>query len=69
MSLMKFRGIFRKEAYVSAFLISGSNLLHSFIAYVKKEFLNDTARQNGSYKYNLYYVMIFEKEELDYRGR
>ena len=48
MGLMKFRSIFREEAYVSAFLISGSNLFHSFIAYGKKEFLKDTVRQNGS---------------------
>ena len=45
---MKFRDVFQKEAYVSAFLISGANLLHSFIAYGKKEFLKDTIQQNGS---------------------
>ena len=48
MSLMKFRDVFQKEAYVSAFLISGANLLHSFIAYGKKEFLKDTIQQNDS---------------------
>ena len=48
MDLMKFRSHSRKEAYVSAFLISGYNLLDSFIAYGKKEFLKDTVRENGS---------------------
>ena len=47
MGLMKFRSIFRKEAYVSAFLISKSNLFHSFITYDRKEFLIDTVRQNS----------------------
>ena len=47
MGLMKFRNIFRKEAYVSAFLISKSNLFHSFITYDRKEFLIDTVRQNS----------------------
>ena len=42
MGLMKFRNIFQKEACVSAFLISESNLFHSFIVYSKKEFLKDT---------------------------
>ena len=42
--LMKFSSIFQKEAYVLAFLMSGSNLFHSFIAYGKKEFLKDTVR-------------------------
>ena len=48
MGLVKFRRIFRKEAYVLAFLISESNLFHSFIAYGEKEFLKDTVWQNGS---------------------
>ena len=48
MGLVKFRNIFRKEGYVSAFLISESNLFHSFIAYGKKEFLKDAVRQNDS---------------------
>ena len=48
MGLIKLRSIFQKEAYVLAFLISESNLFHSFIAYGKKEFLKDTVRQNGS---------------------
>ena len=48
MGLMEFRSIFSKEAYVSAFVISESNLFDSFIAYGKKEFLKDTFRQNGS---------------------
>ena len=48
MGLVEFRCIFRKEAYVSAFLISESDLFHFFIAYGKKEFLKDTVRQNGS---------------------
>ena len=48
MGLMKFRNIFRKEANVSAFLISESNLFHSVIAYFRKQFLKDTVRQNGS---------------------
>ena len=65
---MKFRIIFRKEAYVLAFLISESNLFYSFIAYGKKEFLK---AQFGkmAHKYNLYCAMIFEKEELGHRGR
>ena len=62
MGLMKFRSIFRKETYVSAFLISESNLFHFMIAYGKKEFLKNTFGKMG-HKYNLYYVMIFEKEE------
>ena len=37
--LMKFRGIFRTEAYVPIFLILGSNLFHSLISYGKKEHL------------------------------
>ena len=41
--LMKFRSIFQKEAYVSAFLISRSNLFNCFIVYSKKEFFK---RQN-----------------------
>ena len=48
MGLMEFRSIFRKETYVSAFLISESNLFHFMNAYGKKEFLKDTVRQNGS---------------------
>ena len=48
MGPMKFRSIFRKEAYVSVFLISESNLFHTFIAYGKKGFLKDTFQQNGS---------------------
>ena len=62
---MKFRSILRKEAYVVAFLISESNLFHSFIAHGKKFFFKDTVRQM-SHKYKLYYTMIFEKEELDH---
>ena len=46
--LMKFRSIFRKEPFVSAFIISGSNLLPAFNAYSKKECLKDTVQQNGS---------------------
>ena len=68
MDLMKFRSIFGKEAYVSAFLISESNLFHSFIVYCKKEFLKDKFSKI-THKYNLYYAMIFGKEELDHRGR
>ena len=42
LGLLKFRSIFRKEAYASAFLISGSNFFDSFIAYGNKECLKDT---------------------------
>ena len=48
MGLRKFRSVFRKEAYVSAFLTSESNLSHFFIEYGKKNLLKDTFRQNGS---------------------
>ena len=37
--LMKFRDIFRTEAYVPIFLILRSNLFHSLISYGKKEYL------------------------------
>ena len=43
MGLMKFRSIFRKEAFVLAFLISESNLFHSYFAYGKNQFLKDIA--------------------------
>ena len=48
MGLVRFRSIFRKDAYVSAFLILEPNLFHSVIAYGKKELLKDTVRENGS---------------------
>ena len=67
MGLMKCRSIFRKEAHVSAFLILVSNLFHSFIAFGKKEFLKDTVRRMA-HKYNLYFAITIEKEELDYKG-
>ena len=43
MGLMKFRSIFQKEVFVSTFLISESNLFHSFTAYGKTEFLKDSS--------------------------
>ena len=47
MGLMKFRSIFRKQAYVSAFLIQ--DLIYSTpLLHTVKKSLKDTARQNRS---------------------
>ena len=47
MGLMKFRSIFRKQAYVSAFLIQ--DLIYSTpLLHTVKKSLKDTVRQNRS---------------------